>query len=426
MVVPDAVVVFRIFGLTLTGFFAVVRVLVTLVIVFYTLRIPFKKNYHWMFLVVSLVIIWHSFFFFYIQLATSATQIPLSAFLLDLAAAKVQALVILQFVIYFVSRKVSRTMKAVVVAGYAVVFAIEWVPDAVDPAFLGKQPWVLSQYGWENGPGTGDVYLRPYGVDIFITIVGILVFILLFKYYRSQISELARGQTKYIIMGMLLFFISFFWTTVARYSGGTSLPNTGDPIGMVGDLVLLLGLMKKGFYSVTPVAETAKVSVPARYDLQVARSYSAADQEAAFNAFSELVRSGCEGLVITRLYPENVRKDYELQTSPILWLAEERGLDRIPPGDLLGLSLTVKDFYEKAKQPVVILQGVEYLTTINGFTPILRLIQGLSEENATKRGVLIIPVVPDTLSKQDEALLQSETTPLPPRKPDGSPAAPVK
>jgi hypothetical protein len=412
MLPSDAVVVYRILGLDLTGLFALVRILVTLVIVFFTLRIPFKKNYHWMFFVVSLVVIWHSVFFLYIQLATSASEIPLRGFLLDLAASKVQALVILQFVIYFVSRKVSRLMKAVLAAGYAVLFAIEWVPDAIDPAFLGKQPWVLSQYGWENGPGTGDVYLRPYGIDIFITIMGILVFILLFKYYRSRISELTRGQTKYIIIGMLIFFISFFWTAIARYSGGTSYPNTGDPIGMVGDLVLLLGLMKRGFYSVTPTVETAP-PVPIVYPLEEGRSYLAHDIRASFEAFSGLVKNGHEGLSITRIFPDQVRKDYGIQTTPIRWLAESKSQDAIPPGDLLGLSLTIKEFFEKANKPVVMLHGVEYLTTVNGFTSVLRLIQGLSEECATKRGILIIPIVPDSLSKQEEALLIGETTPMP-------------
>jgi hypothetical protein len=59
------------------------------------------------------------------------------------------------------------------------------------------------------------------------------------------------------------------------------------------------------------------------------------------------------------------------------------------------------------------LHGIEYLTTLNGFTPILRLIQGLSEESATKSGVLIIPIVPKSLEERDEALLVSETTPMP-------------
>jgi hypothetical protein len=85
----------------------------------------------------------------------------------------------------------------------------------------------------------------------------------------------------------------------------------------------------------------------------------------------------------------------------------------IPPGDLLGLSLTVKDFMGKAKKPVVMLHGVEYLTTINGFTPILRLIQGLGDENATRNGILILPLTPKSLDEREEALLATETTPMP-------------
>jgi hypothetical protein len=59
------------------------------------------------------------------------------------------------------------------------------------------------------------------------------------------------------------------------------------------------------------------------------------------------------------------------------------------------------------------LQGIEYLTTYNGFTPILRLINGLRESSAGMSGILILPIVPETLNKQDEALLTTETTPMP-------------
>ena len=83
-----------------------------------------------------------------------------------------------------------------------------------------------------------------------------------------------------------------------------------------------------------------------------------------------------------------MRKDYGLQTTPIRWLAEENGQDSIQPGDLLGISLTVKDFLEKAAKPVVMLHGIEYLTTYNGFIPVLRLIQGFSESIAARRGIL--------------------------------------
>lgn len=93
--------------------------------------------------------------------------------------------------------------------------------------------------------------------------------------------------------------------------------------------------------------------------------------------------------------------------------AFESDKDAIPPVDLLGLSIAVKEFIEKAPKPVVMLHGFEYLTTINGFAPIFRLMQGLSEQSTAKRGILILPVVADTLNKQDDALLTTETTPMP-------------
>jgi hypothetical protein len=189
--------------------------------------------------------------------------------------------------------------------------------------------------------------------------------------------------------------------------------NFSSPIVAVGFATLLLGLRKHGFYSITPVAETTTGGVPIRIPLEVGRSYLAHDTRVAFEDFSSLVKSGYSGLCLTRTFPEDVRKDYGLKSTPIMWLADEKRSDAIPPGDLLGLSLMVKDFLQKATRPVVMFHGIEYLTTLNGFTPILRLIQGISEANATKRGILFLPVVPDSLNKQEEALLVAETTPLP-------------
>jgi hypothetical protein len=131
------------------------------------------------------------------------------------------------------------------------------------------------------------------------------------------------------------------------------------------------------------------------------------------------MRNGREGFLITSALPVDARKDYDLPTTPLWWLSESEGSDVIQPGDMLGVSLTVKDFLEKASKPVVMLHGIDYLTRYNGFTPILRLIQGLSEANATKRGILLLHLEPNSLEVKEEALLMAETTPIPspaPRK----------
>jgi hypothetical protein len=230
------------------------------------------------------------------------------------------------------------------------------------------------------------------------------------QHYRSAKSSLVRGQTLIGIVAGLFIVAGFYATSVARYAGG---PDFNNLISSAILVIALVGLRKKFFPSITPVKETATSPTPIRYHLREGHSYLAHDSNASFEAFSDLVHSGYEGLMITRIFPQDVRNDYALQTTPIRWLAEESSEDQIPPGDLLAISLMVKDFLKKATKPVVMLHGIEYLTTNNGFTPTLRLIHGLIEASAATRGILILPIVPDSLNKQDEALLVAETTALP-------------
>jgi len=420
VIAPDVVVIYRIFGLDVFAIENLLRVVVTLVIIFFTLRIPFKRRYHWMFLVVEIALLWYTAAAFYNQLAPNAATAYAIGTSWETAGnwayTRVQILLIFQFVVYFVSRRVSLWEKLVLIGGYVYAIATVWVPLVVDPSFLVTTGTdIATPFGWSfPGFGTSGPYLRPDGIDIYTTLMTIPLFFLLLRYYRSEKSPLVRGQTKYLIVGLVIFIAGFYVFYVTVYLNESSIASSIQNLsGAAGDLVLLLGLRKNGFYSVKPVAETATAEGPIRYPLEDGRSYLARDQKSAFEGFSELVRNGHEGLLITRIVPAEVRKDYGIQTTPIRWLAETKGQDAIPPGDLLGLSLTIKDFLEKAKKPVVMLQGIEYLTTYNGFTPILRLINGLRESSAATSGILILPVLPKSLEERDDVLLTSETTPMP-------------
>jgi hypothetical protein len=315
-------------------------------------------------------------------------------------------------VLYFVAPRMSRWQKYVLIGGYAFAAVTVWVPALINPTFLNTTPH-LNQFGWTVGPGTSAAYLVPSGINVYFTAMSVLVFYLLFRNYFSEKSPLIRGQTKYIIVATILVIAGAYQHYIASYTGGNNIPTLSNLLAAPGDYILLLGLRKKGFYSVTPVAETAKGTTAVTYLLEESRSYLAHDTKASFEAFASLVRNGHEGLSITRIFPDQVRKDYGIQTTPIRWLAEAKGQEAIPPGDLLGLSLTVKDFLQKATRPVVMLQGIEYLTTYNGFTPILKLVQGLTEANAENKGILLLPIVPKSLDEKDEALLVADTNPLP-------------
>lgn len=342
-------------------------------------------------MVLTIAFLWFTFWISVAFLGPTASAARVGFFWNFVMGGKVQGLLAFQFVVFFVSRKVNLWEKLVLVAGYAFVAVTVWLPMAIDPWFLFSGP-TLSTFGWGLGAGTGDAYLRPDGIYIFVSIMLALSFFLLIRKYRSEKSPLVRGQILYIVIGLAIIFAAAYQSYVQRalVPAGHYI-SIQNVISVPGDLILLLGLRKKGFYSITPVAETATEAVPLLYPLEDGRSYLAHDTRASFEAFTSLVQNGHEGLSITRAFPDQVRKDYGIRTTPTRWLAEERNDFAIPPGDLLGLSLTVKDFMKKAKNPVVIIQGLEYLTTYNGFTPILRLIQGLNEANATRRGMPSYP-----------------------------------
>lgn len=408
----DAVAVYTVFGLSYGAIAALVRMIVAPIVIVLTLRIPFKRTYHWMFVILSAVMFFGGLSAFVFSTSPNATIAHERVIGLFIDHTRFQMLVVFQFVVFFVARKVKLWQKLTIVGGYAYIAATVWLPLALgDTTFLYGNA-VEGPLGWNTLGGTSDPYLRPYGIDIFTSLMGILTLGLLIRYYRSEKSSLVRGQTKYLMLGVVFMLAGFLSVGIARDLGASTLPNLQQELSAAGDATLLLGLRKKGFYSVTPVAESSEATAAPKFSLAEGRSYLADDPKNAFVAFTELVRSGRSGLCITRTFPDTVRKTYGLQTTPIRWLAEERRDDAIPPEDLTGLSLSVKDFIAKAERPVVMLHGVEYLSNINGFNSVLRLLNGLNDASAQRGGILILPVIPNSLEKQEQALLDSETTPL--------------
>src|SRR5207244_9437440 len=102
---------------------------------------------------------------------------------------------------------------------------------------------------------------------------------------------------------------------------------------------------------VTPMAETLATQKarlrPSR--LSEGHSYLGLDQESSFSAFSELVKSGGRnGLILSTIPPDEIREKYELEKTPIGWLANSQRADAIDPGDLAGISASIASFMMRA------------------------------------------------------------------------------
>ena len=404
-----------IISLTPQEYFGLIRGSLSLIILAYVARLPLKRSYYVPFMLYAACCAGFSFEILYANSAPTAYLEYVRSQFVSLWGPGLEMALLYHFSLNFVTRKMSGFQKYSLLAAYA--YAISnglWT--AIDEP-LSFSPGVKTATGYSIGPG----YLTrhyPWLLGIpgtpfnyYYLIVTVLTLYALLRPYRAQ-SGLVKSQIHYLSAGIVIDWVSVVWLSLASYVA-KGIPNLQNLIGVTGTAILLVGLTRHKFYRVTPTSETAGV-VPQTYPLEGGRSYLAKDIKPSFEAFSELVRNGHEGFCITRTSPEGVRTSYGLETTPIRWLAEEKREDAIPPTDLLGLSLTVKDFVSKAERPVVVLQGIEYLVRLNGFNPVLRLVDGLNEASAPKNGIILLMVLPNTLGQKEEALLAAETTPLPP------------
>jgi len=133
----------------------------------------------------------------------------------------------------------------------------------------------------------------------------------------------------------------------------------------------------------------------------------------AFEAFKRLLAEGRRGLVITRAHPSRVQQEHALDC-PVMWIAKSTkassGVLSIEPTRLMKMHGTISDFIKANKGAVILLDGLEYLITENGFSPVMKAIQLTNEEIAMNGAFLLVPVDSRTLETQQLGYLEREFT----------------
>jgi len=115
--------------------------------------------------------------------------------------------------------------------------------------------------------------------------------------------------------------------------------------------------------------------------------------------------SRAQGLCFTMHSPQDIRLRYALQTTPIFWISNH-GTQSISPMSLEVIADIVIKFLKQSKNPVILLDGIEYLIFENGSTPVLRLLRDIQELIIMQRAILIVPVNPEAIEKKELALME--------------------
>ncbi len=133
------------------------------------------------------------------------------------------------------------------------------------------------------------------------------------------------------------------------------------------------------------------------------------DSTKAFNAYMNLKeRKYLKGMVISRVFPDRLRKKYGMDDSVFLWLSREKIEESIDPSDLEKLEFLVHEFVSSHENAIVLLDGLEYITTHNTFEDTLKFLQSLNDRIILSKATLIIPLDPTSVDKKELSLLERE------------------
>jgi len=168
-------------------------------------------------------------------------------------------------------------------------------------------------------------------------------------------------------------------------------------------------LLTSKVIEVAPVREPFEIREPA-VTLEMGRSYLIEEKTSrkSYDIFRNHLSQGFSGLCLTRTHPKFVKQQYKLEKTPFIWLSTTTSKEFTSTTDLTELSLSVKSFVTRAEKSVILLDGVEFLTSKMGFHTMLEFLQSLNEFISGHDCILLLPVDPEALTQRELSLLERE------------------
>ncbi len=145
-------------------------------------------------------------------------------------------------------------------------------------------------------------------------------------------------------------------------------------------------------------------------DLRPAHSYMVKEERPrlAYRIFAGKAK-GVKGMLITRTNPSKLRESYGLDGVDILWLTDrtESAENTVEPV-LERLAHTVESFLYAGGPGIIMLDGLEYLRSNNGFEPVLKFIRHVVDDISESDFTFVLPINPATLEGRELSVLERE------------------
>src|SRR5512136_2283210 len=89
--------------------------------------------------------------------------------------------------------------------------------------------------------------------------------------------------------------------------------------------------------------------------------------KSSYDMFDQAISSGFNGLVVTRDYPKKLLTEKDVGASRVIWLTNLVGEGRINPTAIGILMGQIRNFIETQGRTAVVLDGIEYLVSLNTY-----------------------------------------------------------
>ena len=120
----------------------------------------------------------------------------------------------------------------------------------------------------------------------------------------------------------------------------------------------------------------------------------------AIKLFNILLEKGRKGIIITRNHPEKICTNLATKKIDMYWLSSEDIDYAIHPWETRLLIETVGDFIDQDNRGVILLNGLEYLSTYNESNIVLDVFYRIVELVARTEGKLLITIDPIALGNK--------------------------
>ena len=139
----------------------------------------------------------------------------------------------------------------------------------------------------------------------------------------------------------------------------------------------------------------------------------------SLDLLSDLATSGYKGLFVTRASADVIKNFHLPSAIKVIVLSQESKKEFETVSDLTSLFTSIKQFSEKNKEAVILLDGLHYILTRFSFDKFIESLYRINDLVAKNNSIFLLRVDPSLMEKNQMAIIENEIHLLPSQKIEG-------